>query len=161
MTKNQLSKLLKNSSASARAVNKPAIQQKPAQKEPQKDFKLVVRLSIPPKVLLANGSTRNALWRAAEIKKYRKAAMLSALSALPTCHQPMLETAYIKVRWFHRTGHRFDPTNIYSGYAIKAAVDSLKDAGILLDDNHLHPLESEQFTDKENPRVELVITSNP
>ncbi len=161
MTKSALQKLLKNSSASAQAVNRPVVVQKQPAKASVKDFRLNVVLSIPSKVLLANGSTRNAMYRAFEIKKYRKTAMLSALAALPTTEQPMLETAFVKVSWYHRTGHRFDPTNIMGGYAVKAAVDGFKDAGIYRDDNLLHPLPPEQFTDKLRPRLEILITSNP
>lgn len=65
-------------------------------------------------------------------------------------------SASLLIRWYHPTVKHRDRDNIVS--MLKASIDGLVDAGILFDDDQLTVLPVERFTDKSDPRVELVIT---
>lgn len=120
--------------------------------------RFTVVLPLPPKVLRANGRTRNHAFLASEIKRYRKIAMLAGLAALKVCHQPMLKRASIQVKWCRAAGPALDPTNVTRGKGIKAAEDGLTDAGFWASDRFVEPLQPLQECCRKNPRVELHIT---
>lgn len=123
-----------------------------------RQFKVV--LPPPPTVLRANGSTRNHMYRASEIKRYRKAAMLAGLSILPVCKGPMLARASLQLTWYRRSGRKMDAVNLMHGAGIKAAIDGLTDANYWKDDACVTPLEPRQVTDP-HPRIELLISELP
>lgn len=124
------------------------------------NFTMRLELPLPPKVLCSNGRTKNHLFRAREIKKYRTTAMLTALSKLPggTNTGPRLPRGTVTVTWFHRTAHRFDQSNAAHNLGIKAAIDGFCEANIFESDRFVGVVVL-QLTDKLRPRLVLEITA--
>ena len=93
--------------------------------------------------------------KAKAVKEYRSEAHASALVIIDGGYPPLYETAMVLFRWYHRTPHRIDPDNIIA--TMKSAIDGLNDAGVFDDDNKITYLPPEQFTDKDNPRIEIKV----
>ena len=93
--------------------------------------------------------------KAKAVKEYRYTAYCMAIDEIDRSYPPLLESATVLFRWYHRTAHRIDPDNIIA--TMKSAIDGLNDAGVFDDDNKITYLPSEQFTDKVNPRVEVEV----
>ena len=68
-----------------------------------------------------------------------------------------VSSATIQMTFFHRTARKQDPDNLLA--SMKAAIDGLVDGGVLTDDRDLTHLPPVQKKDKDDPRVELVITA--
>ena len=68
------------------------------------------------------------------------------------------EKANVLAKFYHKTSRRRDDVNHLA--MLKAAYDGIVSAGFLPDDDreHLRTIGAEFFVDKENPRVELILT---
>jgi len=113
-------------------------------------------LPLPPNSLSPN-SRCNRFAVAADKKVYRKRACL----ACDKFDSPMLEMAYIKVTKFRRTKSKPDGDNLLA--SMKAAIDGIVDACVVVDDNynHVRYLPCEFELDRQNPRIQIEIIPAP
>jgi len=61
----------------------------------------------------------------------------------------------VTARFFFKTRRRRDRDNLLA--SLKAAFDGLADAGLVADDSGLIHMPVEQYIDRADPRVELVV----
>lgn len=94
--------------------------------------RLHITLPVPPKHLQPN---KKCSWqtKARLTKKARTNARLMALVALDRRPAPYWPKVRIRVTWFFRLARRRDEKNL-DGW-LKAYIDGLVDAGIMIDDN--------------------------
>lgn len=125
-------------------------------------MRILITLPLPPVVLNPNRS--RVYWRRMQeaIKSYREAGYIAAMDAvnrqkpaIPFKSVTLQATFYFKVKR-RRDGGNWNAT-------LKPAQDGLVDAKIILDDDdatvtNLPPILK---IDRDNPRVELVITDTP
>ena len=78
-----------------------------------------------------------------------------ALAALHGRPRPRWKNATVQAIYYHGTARRLDPDNALA--ALKAAIDSLQDVGIVTNDRNLTHRPVQQHTDKWYPRVEIEI----
>lgn len=64
-------------------------------------------------------------------------------------------SARLRIKWYHPTTRHRDRDNITA--SLKASIDGLVDAGLLVDDDQLTTYPPERLTDKKDPRVELTL----
>lgn len=122
---------------------------------------LTVIIPIPPAECSPNGRHH---WRAkaAAVKKYRATcgalAIQAAQNAPWTNSRPRWKRARIQAAFYVKTarGLKSDADNRLA--SLKAAFDSLTDAGILDDDRGITHEPVTLAHDKDRPRVELTIT---
>jgi len=112
-------------------------------------------LRLPNRALSPNARVHHFA-RAAATKKYRKEAR-EATAAQGIDSGPW-ERATIAATFYHKTARRRDDVNAMA--MLKPAYDGIVDAGLLVDDDHEHltTLPASFALDKQEPRVELVIT---
>lgn len=111
-------------------------------------------LPLPPRALHPNS---RPCWqaKAAAKSKYRETcAMIAALDLRFGSELEHVREATIQLRYFVK--RRNDPDNLIAW--AKVAIDSLKVARVLADDDRVSYPPVEQFVDRDNPRLELVIT---
>jgi len=117
---------------------------------------LVVILATPPKELKPN-SRVHRMAKANAVRQYRCDASYAVMAETPRggIKGAPWPGADITIRYFHPTKRHLDADNILA--SLKAAFDGLTDSGLITDDaaNRYQPVE--RYTDKHNPRVELVI----
>jgi crossover junction endodeoxyribonuclease RusA len=112
-----------------------------------------ITLPLPPKALSPNARCHWAAVAKAK-KKYRHMAMVLAAAQRPDT--PWTK-ATMRATFYHKISRRRDGDNYL--YMLKSALDSLKDAGVIVDDNHkvLTHLPVRFEVDKANPRVEIEV----
>ena len=110
-------------------------------------------LPLPPKPCWQNVRCHWAVKREA-VKSHRGTAKLLTLAALAS-EQPMWESAVIDFAFYWPTKARRDPLNALG--AMKAAIDGLVDAKLLVDDDKVTPGMTRMLVDKTRPRVELTV----
>jgi len=119
---------------------------------------LRITLPFPSRTLSPNGRSH---WRtkAKAVKAYRKRAadeaMVAAYENRAARRSMPWSKATISVTCYHKTARHMDEDNIVA--SLKPAFDGLVSAGILTDDRDVTVLPPVRLTDRENPRVELVI----
>jgi hypothetical protein len=117
---------------------------------------ITIELPIPPKILNANGRTRSLHFRASKVKKYRTDAVLCSLAALDRRDPPRFKKALVRCAWYFQSNrNRYDPNNL--DHWIKAGIDGIQDAEIIINDRHAIPGGHTQHTDAANPRVEVTL----
>ncbi len=120
---------------------------------------LTITLPLPPAVLNPNSSRVH--WRRVQqaIKSYREAGYIAAMDAVnrqkpsvPFKAVTLQATFYFKVKR-RRDGGNFEST-------LKPAQDGLVDAGVIVDDDYARVTNLPPILkiDRDNPRVELVVT---
>jgi crossover junction endodeoxyribonuclease RusA len=117
---------------------------------------LSIVVELPPPELSPNGRHH---WRvkAKATQTYRYACGTVALAELNGRDKPRWKRARLQIAWYAPTDRRRpDPDNIIAW--LKAALDSLKDAGVLADDRDLTIEPPLIDVDAEHPRVLLHVT---
>ena len=119
---------------------------------------VIIVLPLPPRILSPNapaGTRGGRFARAAAAKKYKRIAYFATLDA---ARDMRFEKANVLAKFYHKTSRRRDDVNHLA--MLKAAYDGIVSAGFLPDDDreHLRTIGAEFFVDKENPRVELILT---
>ena len=117
---------------------------------------MTITLPLPPKGLSPNDRMHWA-WKAAAVKKYRSWSAAATTEQL--CKNPKYRgwaAAKVQPVFYFKDKRRRDRDNLAA--TLKAAYDGLVDAGLLVDDEGLVPLPPEIGVDRENPRVELILT---
>lgn len=120
---------------------------------------LSITLPIPPIELRPNGRPHWAA-KAKRVREYRKAAawaMRAAIAELPLSDFIRLPLKAVDVCpvYFHKTARRWDADNCIA--SLKAAIDGLQDAGLIVNDSGVSWRAPVQMKDKANPRVELFV----
>lgn len=115
---------------------------------------VVVTIPVPPKECSPNSRCH---WRAKAkaVKGMRLAAWGAARVALDRCPPPSWPAAELRFTWYTRTKRRLDADNALS--CLKGAIDGLRDAGVIADDNALTIHPATFAVDRENPRVVLTL----
>lgn len=116
---------------------------------------ITITLPLPSPKLSPNARTHWAE-KAKLTKASRRAAHFAALEALNLRRPLGWLKARLEVKAFFKTLNFPDPTNF--PLSLKAAIDGIADAGIILDDKSLWPERPVFERDASNPRVELTIT---
>ncbi|MDH3719353.1 MAG: hypothetical protein OES79_14635 [Planctomycetota bacterium] len=120
---------------------------------------MTITLPLPPKGLSPNDRMHWA-WKAAAVKKYRSwsaaVTRTEIACSLETCLEIPWKAAKVQPVFYFKDRRRRDRDNLAA--SLKAAYDGLVDAGLLVDDEGLVPLPPEIGVDKDNPRVELILT---
>ena len=118
-------------------------------------------LPLPPKELSPNhtvGSLGMRMAKAEVIKLYRSVVCEEAqIWRAENEHTFPWREATIQLTFFKPTKRRSDPDNMLA--SCKCYFDGLRDAGILLDDDRITHLPVLQDKDKDNPRLEMLITN--
>ena len=123
---------------------------------------MIIKLPLPPKdkkgrSILSPNTPSHWAAKARAKKIYREQANIAVLLMLDGNYPPLYEQGRLIFHWYHRTGHRMDVDNIMA--TMKSAIDGLVDGGIFTDDRYLTYGDPVQYTDKENPRIEVEITN--
>jgi Holliday junction resolvase RusA-like endonuclease len=113
--------------------------------------RLVVVLPLPPQELSPNARP-HYMAKARAVKRYREAAHLSALAERPA--RPM-QAAKVTARFFFRTRRRRDRDNLLA--SLKPAFDGIADARVVTNDSGMIHMPVEQYVDRTDPRVEIVV----
>ena len=112
---------------------------------------LVIVLPLPPRELSPNARPHwGAKGRA--VRRYRETAYLSSLAGRPG--RPM-QAAKVTARFFFRTRRRRDRDNLLA--SLKAAFDGIADARVVANDAGMIHMPVEQYVDRIDPRVEIVV----
>jgi len=111
----------------------------------------VIVLPLPSRELSPNARPHWAA-KARAVRRYRETAYLSALASRPA--RPM-RAAKVTARFFFRSRRRRDRDNLLA--SLKPAFDGLADARVVADDAGMVHMPVEQYVDRRNPRVELVV----
>ena len=119
-----------------------------------------ITITVPiPK---SNPNSNFAGWaaKAAQKKQDRETARQEAMIAVAELEDWKAygfpwKSATVGVHWFHKTANHKDRDNIIA--SLKHTIDGIKRAGLLVDDNDLTWCSPVRLTDKDNPRVEIVI----
>ena len=114
---------------------------------------VTVTLSLPPPELRANARCHWAA-KARATKKYRSEAHILTLEALGG-QKPMWKEATAEIWFFF--GDRRSRDKINLNMSLKAAIDGMVDAGLLLDDRWLTMLPPHVGYDKARPRVVIEV----
>jgi len=112
---------------------------------------MVIVLPLPPRELSPNARPHWAV-KARAIRQYRETAYLSALAVRPA--RPW-QTAKVTACFFFRTRRRRDRDNLLA--SLKAAFDGIADARVVANDAGMIHMPVEQYVDRKNPRVEIVV----
>ncbi len=115
-----------------------------------------LELPLPSPWLSPNktvGSRGGRLAKATATKKYREAARLIALAALPA--DAPYDALSIQCRFFHKQNRKRDKDNLLA--SMKSAFDGIADAGWVGDDSQLTYMPVQIDKDASNPRVEIDI----
>ena len=113
----------------------------------------------PPAILNPN---RKAHWgrRGHARAQYRQDCRLSALCAMKRWRPaPPWNRARIDLVFYAPDARRRDEDNMVA--SLKAAFDSLQDAGLIGDDYYLTRGSVERRIDRQRPRVEATVTKHP
>lgn len=120
---------------------------------------LTITLPLPPRVLTSNVSV-HYMPKSGATKRYKTAAFYATLDAInrDTDLRRRIPFGAIKIEstFFFNTDRRRDDDNW--GPALKAARDGIAKAGVVRDDTTATTLPPILKLDRDNPRVELVVT---
>ena len=111
----------------------------------------VIVLPLPPRELSPNARPHWAA-KARAVKHYREAAYLSSLAERPA--RPM-HAARVTARFFFRNRRRRDRDNLLA--SLKPAFDGIADARVVANDAGMIHMPVEQYVDRTDPRVEIVV----
>ncbi len=123
-------------------------------KEPASKASLTLSLPLPPRELSPNARP-HYMAKARAKKKYRRFAWATAVGANGGTGDRW-PTATCQATFYVRDRRRRDRDNLLA--SLKAAFDGLTDARIIEDDAGLIHLPVQIDVDRENPRVELLVT---
>jgi crossover junction endodeoxyribonuclease RusA len=112
---------------------------------------MVIVLPLPPRELSPNARPHWAA-KARAVKHYREAAYLSSLAERP-CRP--LQAARVTARFFFRTRRRRDRDNLLA--SLKPAFDGIADARVVANDAGMIHMPVEQYVDRRDPRIEIVV----
>lgn len=116
---------------------------------------VTIEVPIPPRSLSPNGRAHwHAKGRAKRVQ--RDTSRLAALAAMGRNPQPRWHEATSKVTWYAKAARWPDADNAMG--SLKAAIDGLVDAGVLIDDDRLTWLPIDRRKDAKRPRVEITVT---
>lgn len=115
---------------------------------------IVLTLSLPPAGCSPNSRGHWAKKHRA-VAEYRAHADAEVRRTIRASQRPRWASAELRTTWYLPDERRRDPDNLMA--SLKAAIDGLRDGGVLADDNRLviHP--PEMRIDRARPRVELEI----
>lgn len=113
--------------------------------------RLVVVLPLPPRELSPNARPHWAA-KARAVKLYREMAYLLSLAERRA--RP-LRAAKVTARFFFRTQRRRDRDNLLA--SLKPAFDGIADARVVTNDAGMIHIPVEQYVDRTDPRVEIVV----
>lgn len=118
----------------------------------------LIVLPLPPRVLSPNCPPGT---RGGRFARYRASAKYKSLAKSAAESLQISDTwqkATIKATFYHKTYRRRDDVNHLA--MLKAAYDGIVQSGLLFDDDstHLVTLPPTFLVDRENPRVELLVT---
>jgi len=116
---------------------------------------MVIVLPLPPRELSPNARP-HYMAKARAVKRYREAAYLLALAE--RLGRPM-STAKVTARFFFSTRRRRDRDNLLA--SLKPAFDGIADARVVTNDSGLIHMPVEQYVDRTDPRVEIVVEAVP
>lgn len=114
-----------------------------------------ITLRLPDRILSPNARPHWAA-KAKAAKNYRATARATAMAAMGRARPPRWTRAIVTLRWFAKTATHPDGDNAVA--MMKAALDGLTDAGVFADDRAVAVLSPTFAVDRDNPRVEVVIT---
>lgn len=119
--------------------------------------KIVKRVQTHPGLPTANHRLHHQE-RAQIVATIRQLAWAAAFNA----RTPRFERCRLDAKLYFTRKQRRDAIDNYRG-ALKSVIDGLRDAGVLIDDDNRHVVagDLEVLTDKERPRIELVLTEAP
>ena len=112
---------------------------------------MVIVLPLPPRELSPNARPHWAV-KARAVRQYREAAYLLALASRPA--RPM-RAAKVTARFFFRTHRQRDRDNLLA--SLKPAFDGIADARVVTNDAGMIHMPVEQYVDRTDPRVEIVV----
>ena len=115
---------------------------------------VTVTLSLPPPELRSNWRSRSHWPKTRATKKHRREAHVLTLLALGG-QKPMWKDATAAVSFFFADRGYRDKINL--NMSLKAAIDGIVDAGLLLDDRWLTMLPPQVLYDKAQPRVVIEV----
>jgi len=115
---------------------------------------VTVTLSLPPPELRSNWRSRSHWPKTRATKKHRREAHVLTLLALGG-QKPMWKDATAAVSFFFADRGYRDKINL--NMSLKAAIDGMVDAGLLLDDRWLTMLPPHVGYDKARPRVVIEV----
>jgi Holliday junction resolvase RusA-like endonuclease len=116
-----------------------------------------ITLPLPAKYLKPNttvATMRGRMAKSAATKEYREAACKAARKADPNFGP--LKEATVQCFFFHKDARSRDKDNLLS--SMKPAFDGIADAGWVTNDRDFTHLPVKDEKDKDNPRVEIVVT---
>ena len=115
---------------------------------------MIITLPLPPRVLHPN--ERPPHWAV----KYTATANYKAMARLAGCASRARFAGKVQIRpvFYFKTNRRRDGDGLIAW--IKAAIDGIKDAGVIEDDStdHIEWLDPQVGKDASNPRLELHIS---
>lgn len=115
---------------------------------------ITIVLPLPPRECWQNSHTHYRV-RAKHIKAYRAACKTQTTAAL-RCERPEWEAAKVSFLFYWNDKRRRDPLNAMA--AMKAGIDGIVDAGLLIDDDKLTPDGYAADVSTNDPRVHLTFT---
>jgi len=122
--------------------------------------RIEIELPLPPAVLHPNARTHWAA-KARSTKRYRNSAYIRTLAVLNGGPAPRWQSATVRAAWYFAPAKRGaalrtrDADGLISW--LKAAFDSLQDAGIIANDSGLTHLPHTVAIDAKHPRVVLTV----
>lgn len=114
---------------------------------------LTITLRLPPKELAPNG---RVCWQAKARAKREYRAHAKVRAFLVINDPPLWRRCQVKCWFYFAQARRRDPDNLLAW--MKAGFDGLTDAGVWADDCGLTHLPPAEDKDRDNPRVEIVVT---
>lgn len=117
---------------------------------------LTVTIPLPPNVLKPNARVHWAA-KARAVKRYRIDCGWAADDAINRSGWQTVERATVTPIFYHRINRHRDGDNALA--SIKAGLDGLADAGVIVDDRGFACRPVEFRVDRKDPRVELIITA--
>lgn len=115
----------------------------------------VYTLDLPHAVLNPNKKSHANRGQVIRLtREYKRHAYIRAICS----NRPPepLEFGYLVAKFYHPVRRKRDRDNLNG--SLKAAIDGIVLAGVIVDDSELVPLPPEQHIDTENPRVELHVS---
>ncbi|MBM4019810.1 MAG: endodeoxyribonuclease RusA [Planctomycetes bacterium] len=116
---------------------------------------MVIVLPLPPRELSPNARP-HYMAKARAVKRYRETAYLSSLAVRLV--RPM-QAAKVTARFFFRTCRHRDRDNLLA--SLKPAFDGIADARVVGNDAGMIHMPVEQYVDRADPRVEIVVEAVP
>lgn len=116
---------------------------------------LVIELPLPPKELSPNARV-HYMAKSRAVKRYRQRAMLEAMAAQGR-NVRAWSRATCQATFYHSTNRRRDKDNALA--SIKAGIDGIADARVIVNDSELTHLPVKIDIDKTNPRVVVELTA--